>query len=200
MTETRNNNWPPCYPIIYHNIQADILDGDSRRMTEQSYKLWLFYVVTLFFNLVAVVVTSISRNDGISIIGQILIAVLYLLAWPLFDFFCRHRSLYQAFQHNNQNRFRWFFLNTFLDIVFGSFIGLGWFYGGGGGVIAMSDNFKNERIVAGVFCAICVALVLIQVTLHIILFRKVYAHFKTHDDWTLLPGQKNKSSKEQARV
>ncbi|CAI2181771.1 4784_t:CDS:2 [Funneliformis geosporum] len=189
MTETKNNNWPPCYPVIYHNIQADILDGDSRRMTEQSYKLWL-----------SVVVTSATRNDGVSIIGQILIAILYLLAWPLFDFFFRHRCLYQAFKFNSLNYFRWFFLNTFLDIVFGLFIGIGWFYGGGGGLIAMTDNFKNDRIVAGVFCAICVALILTQVTLHIILFRKVYVHFKTHDDWTLLPGQKNKSRKEQARV
>ncbi|CAI2177401.1 3911_t:CDS:2, partial [Funneliformis geosporum] len=74
-----------------------------------------------------------------------------------------------------------------------------WFYGGGGGLRAMYENFKNEHIVAGLFCAIC-ALVLIELSCNVIMFRKVYLHFKTHEDWTLFPRRKNKSRNEQARV
>ena len=34
-------NRPPCFPLMYHDIQAEILEHDSRRMAELSYKIWL---------------------------------------------------------------------------------------------------------------------------------------------------------------
>lgn len=78
------------------------------------------------------------------------------------------------------NAFRWFFLNTALEILFGLFIGIGWFHGGGGGLITMVYNFQHDPpcVVAGVFCAICVFLILILTIFHIRLFRQVKYNIK----------------------
>ncbi|RIA95387.1 scamp family-domain-containing protein [Glomus cerebriforme] len=191
MTETKKN-WPPCYPIIYHDIQAEILEDSAVRMAERSYVLWLAYIVTLIFNFISVVATTIANGNAGDVIVQILLAILYLFIWPLFDFFSRHISLYRAFKYDNRTSYRLFFLFTFLDIVFGIFIGVGFLYGGGGGLIAMINNFKHDplnvsHIVAGVFSAICVFLVLSLTMFHVKLFRRVYKHFKIHDDWSLFP-------------
>ncbi|CAG8650667.1 5075_t:CDS:2 [Rhizophagus irregularis] len=134
MVETKTKNWPPCYPLIYHDIQAEILESSAVGMAELSYKLWLAYIVTLIFNLVAVIASAASAGAGI-----------------------------------------------------------GFLYGGGGGLKAMINNFQHDPpfLVAGVFSAICVFLVLSLTMFHFILFRKVYKHFKSaHDDWTIIPGTK----------
>uniref|UniRef100_A0A1D1Y350 Secretory carrier-associated membrane protein n=1 Tax=Anthurium amnicola TaxID=1678845 RepID=A0A1D1Y350_9ARAE len=188
--ESGKKNWPPCYPIIYHDIQAEILGDSEVRMAELSYKLWLAYTITLVFNLAAVIANSVSHNDGGGIFVQILLAIIYLIIWPFFDFFSRHLSLYRAFKHDNRTSYRLFFLFTFLDIIFGIFIGIGFIYGGGGGLVAMIGDFKSNPpfIVAGVFSAICVFLVLTLTMFHFKLFRRVYKQFKkAHDDWTLFP-------------
>ncbi|CAB4376617.1 unnamed protein product [Rhizophagus irregularis] len=192
MVETKSKNWPPCYPLIYHDIQAEILESSAVGMAELSYKLWLAYIVTLIFNLVAVIASAASAGAG-ELVIQILLAAIYLFIWPIFDFFSRHLSLYRAFKYDNQTNFRLFFLFTFLDIVFGIFIGIGFLYGGGGGLKAMINNFQHDPpfLVAGVFSAICVFLVLSLTMFHFILFRKVYKYFKSaHDDWTIIPGTK----------
>ncbi|CAG8650036.1 967_t:CDS:2, partial [Dentiscutata heterogama] len=95
---------------------------------------------------------------------------------------------------DNLSYFRWFFLVTLLDIIFGVFIGIGWVFGGGGGLIEMVTNFKaiHEKgaiaIVAGVFNAVCATLVFAQVVMHIMLWRRVYAYIESKG-WTLLPGK-----------
>jgi ABC-type antimicrobial peptide transport system permease subunit len=189
MVEKEGKNWPPCYPIIYHNIQAEIIEDNAIQLAEFSYKLWLGYIVTLIFNLAAVIASAASFGVG-EVIVQILLAAIYLLIWPIFDFFSRHLSLYRALKHDNRTSYRFFFLFTFLDIVFGIFIGIGFVYGGGGGLKAMINSFQHDPpfIVAGVFSAICVFLVLTLTAFHVTLFRKVYKHFKfQHDDWTVIP-------------
>ncbi|GBB97333.1 hypothetical protein RclHR1_02970009 [Rhizophagus clarus] len=188
MVETKGKNWPPCHPIIYHDIQAEILESEAIQMAETSYKLWLAYIVTLIFNLAAVIASAASGGAG-DLIIQILLASIYLLIWPIFDFISRHLSLYRAFKYDNLNSYRFFFLITFLDILFGVFIGIGFLAGGGGGLIAMIYNFQHKLIVAGVFNAICVFLVLSLTMFHTILFRKVYKYLKSlHEDWNVIPG------------
>ncbi|CAG8607341.1 24403_t:CDS:2 [Dentiscutata erythropus] len=177
-------NWPPCRPVIYHNIQEEIVDPNSCQTVEQSYKLWLSILVTSFT----------GRYSPISVIGQLILALVYILLWPIFDFIARHLTLYRAYKDDNLSYFRWFFLVTLLDIIFGVFIGIGWVFGGGGGLIEMVTNFKaiHEKgaiaIVAGVFNAVCATLVFAQVVMHIMLWRKVHAYIESKG-WTILPGK-----------
>ncbi|CAI2177064.1 13978_t:CDS:2 [Funneliformis geosporum] len=185
MTETKKNNRTSC---CYPNIQADIVDGDFRRIVEQSFKLWL-----------SVVVTSVTKHeDGIT--KPIIKAIVYICAWPLFHFFVGHRGLYQAFKLDSLNYFRMFFLSSLLGIEFGLYKIFEWCYGGWLYAGEIYDNFKNDRIIAGTLSAVCVASVLIEIIGLVIISTKVNKYFKTHDDWTLMPSLRKKSRKEQARV
>ncbi|KAF0550430.1 Secretory carrier-associated membrane protein [Gigaspora margarita] len=179
-------NWPPCRPVIYHNIQEEIIEPSSRETVEQSYKLWLSILVNGFT----------GRYAAGSVIVQLIIALIYIAFWPIFDFTARHLTLYRAYKHDNVSYFRWFFFVTFLDIIFGIFIGIGFVFGGGGGLMEMIKNFEAIKekgaicIVAGVFNAVCATLVFAQVVLHVMLWRKVQAYFESKG-WKLLPGDGN---------
>ncbi|RIB20074.1 scamp family-domain-containing protein [Gigaspora rosea] len=166
-------NWPPCRPVIYHNIQEEIIEPSSRETVEQSYKLWLLYFVTLIFNFIAILVNGFTGRYVVgSVIVQLIIALIYIAFWPIFDFTARHLTLYRAYKHDNVNYFRWFFFVTFLDIIF-------------------AINEKGAIcIVAGVFNAVCATLVFAQVILHVMLWRKVQAYFESKG-WKLLPGDGN---------
>ena len=53
------NNWPPFYPIVYHDIDAEI-PPDSQPIMRNVYRLWLTLVGTLILNVVACVFVSLS--------------------------------------------------------------------------------------------------------------------------------------------
>ncbi len=58
------NNWPFFYPLIYHDIDAEI-PPDSQPIMHNLYKLWLLLVATLVVNMVACIFLLIQgASDG----------------------------------------------------------------------------------------------------------------------------------------
>ncbi|KAG9285029.1 hypothetical protein G9A89_009839 [Geosiphon pyriformis] len=181
----KDKNWPVIYPLIYHNIEVDINEARARLLAKRSYNLWRIFYITLGVNVFAVCVLAVNHFGGTRI-EAIFISLLYLLFFPIFDFAGRHYSLYRGLRDDNISQLRWFFLNQALVIVFGFFIGIGFFEGGGGGLIAMIYCFSKNKIFAGIVSAICSALVVLQIIYNIKLFFNVKSYIEDRG-WTIFP-------------
>ncbi|CAG8625979.1 6901_t:CDS:2 [Ambispora gerdemannii] len=180
----RDNNWPKFRPIIFHDIEVDIDESVQRKLAKRSYNLWKFQYITLVANLLAVCAMAVANIGGK--IG-IIIAIVFLVFYPMFDFVGRHLRLYHGLRNDNVTSLRLFFLAQSIDILFEIFIIIGVFLGGGGGLIGMSECFKKSKYCAGTLSAICVFLVSILLAYKIKLSYDV-KRFMNNRGWNVLPG------------
>jgi len=80
------NNWPPFFPLIYHDISEEIPEA-SRPLITRLYLLWLILAGTLIVNMVACIfVLTSGGSDGVkdlivSIIMVPVISILSFLSW-----------------------------------------------------------------------------------------------------------------------
>ncbi|CAG8523465.1 8732_t:CDS:2 [Acaulospora morrowiae] len=167
------SNWPKCYPIVYHNIEADFTNEDFKKKLRRSYFLFKFYFVTLLANSIADIAISITYLSGAQIVSQIIASALYLFLMPIGDFFLRHMSLYYGYKMNSEMMFRYYFLGEAIVIIFGLFIGIGFVNDGSSGTLGAVKLFERGYYVAGVFTGIFLVLDVVQTILHIILTAQV---------------------------
>ncbi|KAE8234570.1 hypothetical protein CF326_g385 [Tilletia indica] len=88
------NNFPPFYPMLYHDIDAEI-PPDSRPLVATVFKLWLLLVLSLIVNLVATVFLLVqSAPDG----GKDMISgIVYLPVITAASFMLWYRPMYNAY-------------------------------------------------------------------------------------------------------
>lgn len=115
----RKNNWPPlpgCCPVgpcFYQDFDLDI-PMESQWTVKMLYYSWIFYVLLLFFNMIAclaimIIDSSQSVGFGMSILWFILYTPLSL---------CWYRPVYNAFRSDSSF---WFFIYFFVQFVQVSF-------------------------------------------------------------------------------
>ncbi|CAG8459111.1 17821_t:CDS:2 [Acaulospora morrowiae] len=159
------SNWPKCYPIVYHNIEADFTNEDFKKKLRRSY--FLFKSI------------SITYLNGAQIVFQIIASALYLFLMPIGDFFLRHMSLYFGYKMNSEMMFRYYFLGESIVIMFGIFIGIGFINDGSSGTLGAVKLFERGYYVAGVFTGIFLIFDVVQTILHIILTAQVCPFINT---------------------
>ncbi|KAL7218502.1 hypothetical protein ACSBR2_011709 [Camellia fascicularis] len=86
-----DKNWPPCFPIIHHDIGNEI-PVHAQKLQYLAFQSWLGIVLCLVFNVIAVIVCWI-RGGGVKIF---FLAIIYaLLGCPL-SYVLWYRPLYRA--------------------------------------------------------------------------------------------------------
>ncbi len=139
------NNWPICYPFLYHNINAEIPRGLRRTATYLGYIGWMLISVALVLNFAGSLLTCFSRAGEKSGIERVIEKVKFMLFAGIFmiigspvHFILSYWPLYQAMRTVNIGRFTLFFVGYAIPIVFCAFCISGWSdYGPCGVIVAI---------------------------------------------------------------
>lgn len=129
-------------------------------------------------NLAAAIGFLASGVDGYQGIGGLLLSILYLVIMPPLAFYFWHLTLYKALIKNSTALFIAYFTSYGIHILFCVFLGIGFFAGGGGGLIGMIAMFNNNLIVQGVISAICAGVMFTQAILGVLHFRTVGKYYR----------------------
>ncbi|POW22857.1 hypothetical protein PSHT_00847 [Puccinia striiformis] len=88
------NNWPPFYPLFYHEIHEEI-PFEKRSDVTTIYRGWLFLVIVLGWNMITsiLLLTSGASNGGADL-GS---GIFYLPVITIFSFLLWYRPVYNAY-------------------------------------------------------------------------------------------------------
>lgn len=176
--KTTHKNWPPCYPLIRHDIHADIPEV-GQKYVATDYLLWKLLCILYVLNLAAVISFRASDHKDYNSIGGLVLAIGYLILMPLITFFTWHLSVYHAVKKNRTVLFLSFFVMFFIQICKCIFLAVGIFDGGGGGIVACTKMFSSGHILQGVFSLVCslyIVVWLIMACKHFYLVGVLYRH------------------------
>ncbi|KAL9236749.1 hypothetical protein vseg_011383 [Gypsophila vaccaria] len=107
------NNWPPCFPIIHHDIGNDI-PIHLQRLCYTAFATLLGLVLCLTWNIVAAILYWLKLGN----VGVWFAAVIYFLVCVPCAYILWYRPLYRAFRTESAFNFGWFFLFYMLHIGF----------------------------------------------------------------------------------
>jgi len=136
---TRVKNFPPCKPLVYHDIAVDI-PPYKRTFVRKAYFGWLIHCVCILWNFVcmfAAIVTGLTNVQGfiLSIIG--------FLLGPSFAFVVYY-ILYTAVRKGSTSNYVLWFCTFGLQILYAIFQAIGLASVGSAGFIVMITAFKGE--------------------------------------------------------
>lgn len=148
------NNWPFFYPLIYHDIEAEI-PPDSQPIMQNLYKLWLLLVATLIVNMVACIFLLVQgASDG----GKDMISgIVYLPVITVTSFMLWYRPIYNGLMKEHSLFFYVYFIFAGFHLAFSVYVFLGIPSTGSAGLINTIQAFAGSRYVAGILGAIATA-------------------------------------------
>ncbi|CAI5469946.1 unnamed protein product [Closterium sp. Yama58-4] len=157
----QRNNFPPFFPLIQHDISADI-PSHVQYMQYPAFASWLGIILCLVFNLVAVIVSwvlgAVSSTSGM---GNFFLAIIYgVLGIPL-SYILWYRRLYNSLKKDSALGFGIFFLGYLIHCGFCIFASVAppIFFSGLAltGVLSTISVFGNS-VTTGIFFAVGTAL------------------------------------------
>ncbi|KAK3435278.1 hypothetical protein EUGRSUZ_D02626 [Eucalyptus grandis] len=158
-----DKNWPPCFPIIHHDI-ANEIPVHAQRLQYLAFASWLGIVLCLTFNVLAVTVCWI-RGGGVKIF---FLAIIYALMGCPLSYVLWYRPLYRAMRTDSALNFSWFFLFYLLHVGFCIFAAIAppiVFHGKSlTGILAAIDVFSDHVLVGVYFLLGWVRFILLGVT------------------------------------
>ncbi|CAO1620955.1 unnamed protein product [Jaminaea pallidilutea] len=141
------NNWPFFYPLIYHDIQAEI-PSQYQQVVHHLYILWLIFVGTLIINVVACVFLLVQgSSDGIK---DMIAAIVYLPILTAASFLLWYRPAYNGFMKEHSLFYYTFFLFGGFHIAYSVYVFLGIPSTGSAGLLNMIQSFSSSRLVAAI--------------------------------------------------
>ncbi|WFD30455.1 hypothetical protein MSPP1_001476 [Malassezia sp. CBS 17886] len=154
------NNWPPFYPLVYHDIASEI-PPDSQPVMLNLYRLWLLLLVALIVNFVACLVLVISR--GFDRLSDLINSIVYLVVIAPASFFLWYRPVYNGLMKEHSIFYYVYFVFCGFHILFSIYAVIGAPGTGCAGVLTSIYAFtQGGHVAAGVLCAITSVLFLIQ--------------------------------------
>ncbi|CAI7887400.1 unnamed protein product [Closterium sp. NIES-54] len=177
----QRNNFPPFFPLIQHDISADI-PAHVQYMQYPAFASWLGIILCLVFNLVAVIVSwvlgAVSSTSGM---GNFFLAIIYgVLGIPL-SYVLWYRRLYNSLKKDSALGFGIFFLGFLIHCGFCIFASVAppIFFSGLAltGVLSTISVYGNS-VTTGIFFAVGTALFIGESCLSIYTLGLVYAYFR----------------------
>ncbi|KAK7054807.1 hypothetical protein VNI00_003270 [Paramarasmius palmivorus] len=187
-------NWPPFFPIIYHDIQEEIPEA-SRPLITRLYQLWLVLLVTLIINMIACIFILIAgstdggRDVGSSIGYLFVISITSFLLWyrPIYNGYmkaCSRNSLpvfdsLLTFSSDIQEQALYYYLYFFFcgfHLLFSVYMIIGIPSTGSAGLIQTVQMFTGHHWAAAVLALIASIGWVIQGFGNAFYYRQIYAH------------------------
>ncbi|KAG1365419.1 Secretory carrier-associated membrane protein 2 [Cocos nucifera] len=110
---TEEKNWPPCFPIIHHDI-ANEIPIYSQRMQYLAFASFLGLTACLFWNIIAVT-TAWIKGEGVKIW---FLSIIYFISGCPLAYVLWYRPLYRAMRTESALKFGWFFIFYLVHIAF----------------------------------------------------------------------------------
>ncbi|KAI8880476.1 scamp-domain-containing protein [Backusella circina FSU 941] len=172
------NNFPPCFPIMYLDIPAEI-PVQHQQTVWWIYREWLLFEITLVLNFIACLCVLFSHPDSVtSGPADVGIALTEMFTHTLASFFLWYRPVYNAYMKDTS-------LYYFLFLVFNGFHVLYTFYmavgipsTGGAGLILLVTLFTEHYWVTGVLTLLASICWLTMGFMAIYLYKRVYDQYK----------------------
>lgn len=167
------NNWPFFYPLIYHDIEAEI-PPDSQPIMQGLYKLWLLLVLALIVNMVACIFLLLEgASDG----GKDMISgVVYLPVITVTSFMLWYRPIYNGLMKEHSLFFYVYFIFAGFHLAFSVYVFLGIPSTGSAGLINTIQAFADSELVAGILGAIATAMFGLQGLGNLWFYRLIWKH------------------------
>ncbi|KAL7111882.1 hypothetical protein ACP275_05G117300 [Erythranthe tilingii] len=176
VVRTDNRNWPPCFPIIHHNIAKEI-PIHAQKLQYLAFLTWLGIVLCLVFNVVAITVCWI-KGGGVKIF---FLAIIYALIGCPLSYVLWYKPLYNAMRIDSALRFGWFFMFYLLHIAFCIFAAIAppvIFRGKSlTGILAAIDVFSDSAFV-GIFYLVGFGLFCLESLLSFWVLQKIYSFIR----------------------
>ncbi|KAI8643672.1 scamp family-domain-containing protein [Parasitella parasitica] len=176
--QRRDNNFPPCFPILYLNI-VDEIHIQHQTTVLWLYREWLLFLVTLVMNFFACLwvlfshpasVTSAPTNMGV--------ALTELFTHSLASFFLWYRPVYNGYMKDNSMYFFFFFIFNGFHILYTFYMAIGIPSTGGAGLILLVTLFSDHYIGPAVLTLLATICWLSMGVLAVIFYKKTYDHYK----------------------
>lgn len=135
-------SYHPVFPLIYHDIKAEIPPGDLQVATTHIYYLWLILVATLIINLVACVFIGVK---------ELISAIVYLVVITPASFMLWYRPVYNGFMKEHSLFYYMYFVFCGFHLAWSIYVFLGIPETGSAALLSTIESFtaENKRIVAG---------------------------------------------------
>ncbi|KAJ3192576.1 Secretory carrier-associated membrane protein 5 [Irineochytrium annulatum] len=178
MGDYKPPNWPPCRPIVYHDIENDIPDS-GKWLVKRLYYAFFLSSAAYFMNFVAafallvVKAESAGGNFGLAL-------VIFLVGTPVsFTFWCLLKDVNIAgVKHDRSIQFFLFFFNYGFHLAVSALLAVGIPGWGGAGVIYTLSEI-GDQIGTGILCAIASGLLGFEVLYGLWQIKAVSSYFKS---------------------
>jgi len=145
----RVKNCPPCKPVIYHNINVDILP-EKRLFVRRVYVGWFFHCFCLLWNFSTIFGGLIMSEVGI--LGFI-VALADIVLGPFISFFV-YFLLYRAIRSASAFSFVLWFVFYIGQLAAQVFFAIGMSGYGAAGFLLMVSTFSDSKVILGVIATI----------------------------------------------
>ncbi|KAJ1983777.1 hypothetical protein H4R34_001065 [Dimargaris verticillata] len=173
------NNFPPCYPLFYLNIDAEIPDI-HRNVMRRIWWYWLYLEGNLVFNCITCLIMVISNPEGVSSTAADFGASFgYLFTITLLSFFMWYRPVYNAYMKEKSLYYMFYFVFGGLHIIYTLYMAAGIPYSGSGGLINALSMFSAGKVVAGVFCLLDTVAWIVGGLFALYMYRLVRLHYNS---------------------
>ncbi|KAI8009101.1 Secretory carrier-associated membrane protein 1 [Camellia lanceoleosa] len=170
------NNWPPFFPIIHHDIGNEI-PIHLQKLQYVALTTLLGLVVCLLWNIIAVTVAWIN-GEGPTIW---FLAIIYFITGVPGAYVLWYRPLYRAMRTDSALKFGWFFLSYVFHIAFCVFAAIAppmIFRGKSLTGILPAIDVMGDYTVVGIFYFIGFAFFSIESLISIWVIQDVYMYFR----------------------
>ncbi|KAJ1963659.1 hypothetical protein GGI12_001919 [Dipsacomyces acuminosporus] len=171
-------NFPPLYPIMYHDINTEVPVGD-RHTVRTIFYIWLALEALLVFNCVACLIVLISHGNDVSNAGASFgSSFIYLFTITAGSFFLWYRPVYNAYMKDSSMFFYLFFIFNGCHVLFDAYMAIGIPGAGSAGIIVMLQCLSSNKKVAAALCGIAFSLWVVHALASLFMYRKVRMHYK----------------------
>jgi len=172
--ETRGkHNWPPFYPLIYHDIDVEI-PQEHRPVITRLYQLWLVLAATLILNMIACIFILVAgSSDGGKDLGA---SIGYIPFIGLTSFLLWYRPIYNGYMKEQALYYYIYFFFCGWHLLFSVYMILGIPSTGSAGIIQSVSMFSRHHIVAGIFGILASIGWTVQGVGNLIYYRMIWSH------------------------
>lgn len=170
------NNWPPGpFPLIYHDIPAQIPEKYQSTVLTL-YRVWMFLVLTLAMNLVACVFLLISgASNGGADLGA---GIMYLPVIGVLSFVLWYWPAYQGYRKEMALFYYIYFIFAGFHLAFSAYALIGIPSSGCAGIINTISRFADGSLVSAILCTIACVMWGVQGIASLWMYKQVFAHSK----------------------
>ncbi|OMJ27942.1 Secretory carrier-associated membrane protein 3 [Smittium culicis] len=171
-------NFPPFYPMIYHNISAEIGVADQKAVL-MLFKLWLGVSATLLFNVISCLLLMIISPKNFSPASDFIWSIIYVISIIPSSFFLWYRPVYNAYMKDSALLYFIFFIFNSFNVLYFFYMCVGFSGSGSAGLINLIISASNANVINIVFCSIPTASLFAVLFFNIVLLKKTHSHYKT---------------------